>query len=101
MIYYTCTTAQPLINLQAKISQNCGFPKDGTQKWDAVTKAVNQELYFIQKPVTYNKLTQTAMLVGIDLTGITEQEKNKYWFPPEVDTEKVTTFNETLFKANI
>tara|TARA_R110000868_G_scaffold114595_1_gene306893 strand:- start:282 stop:587 length:306 start_codon:yes stop_codon:yes gene_type:complete len=101
MIYYTCATAQPLIDLQAKISQNCGFPKDGTQKWDNVQKAVNQEMYFIQKPVSYNKLQQATMLSGIDLTGITEQERNKYWFPPEVDTEKVTTQTFTLFKANI
>ena len=82
MIFYTSNNEAALIAAEAQICLNCGFPNgNGTDRWAIVTKAVNEDLWFFEKPTGYNQFTQTQMIDGIDLTDITEQERNQDWFP--------------------
>lgn len=84
MIYLTSTNKQAIIDAEAKISRNCGFPNDsGTLCWDVPTKAINQTLWFIERPNSYNNLTAEVMLNGVDMGEIEEAEFNSSWFPLE------------------
>lgn len=80
MIYITSTNRSYIVSAEAKISSNCGFPSNGTICWDVPTKAVNDNLWFIQKPTGYNNFTSEQMMSGVNLTGILEKEYNPDWF---------------------
>ena len=71
MIYLTALTEAPLLEADARISLNCGFPNNGTTRW-AVPRQSNQGVWFIEKPIGYNQFTQAQMMEGVNLTGITE-----------------------------
>ena len=95
MIYLTSTNQQAIISAQARISANCNFPKDGTVRWAVVQKAVDQDLWFMEKPMGYKDIIANTMLDGVDMTDIIEQAKNTAWFPPEVNTEGGSTLKLT------
>lgn len=84
MIYLTSTNETSIINAEQKITENCGFPFEDTDKWADVTKAYNQNLWFIKKPTGYNystlSLSESEMMDGVDLTNITEEELDLNWF---------------------
>lgn len=88
-IYFTSSNENAIIAAEAKISANCQFPNEyGTLRWSIVQKAINEDLWFFSKPHSdytsyqYN-FTIDEMLDGVDMTDITEQEKNQDWFPPD------------------
>lgn len=92
MIYLTSTNQQAIIDAQAKITANCNFPKNGTVKWANVQKAVNQDLWFIEKPMGYRDIAANAMMTGVNMTGIIEMEKDAAWFPPDPETVYASQF---------
>ena len=83
--FYTSINEQAIIDAQRTICDNCGFPSNAADNWDIVTKAANEDLWFIQKPGTegYGNFTQTEMISGIDMTLITALPQDPEWYPDE------------------
>lgn len=81
MTYLTSKNEKAVIEAEAMISSNCGFPNEyGTIKWADIQKAINEDLWFIEKPKGYNKFTPKQMMDSVDLSGIIESERDDNWF---------------------
>lgn len=79
MIYLTHAIEQNIIDAQAQISANCGFPNDrGTNNWDVPTYNEELEIFYIVKPPVEGRidgediLTQAQMMANV--TGVEERE---------------------------
>lgn len=84
MIYLTSTIEQSLIDAEAKISENCGFPFEDVERWAIIEKAYNQDFWFMRKPIGYShdtlELTESQMMADVDLTNITEKPWSVDWY---------------------
>lgn len=87
MRYLTSNNEAAIIAIEHQISINCRLPNGcGTENWATVTKAINDDLWFIEKPSSdgWGNLihyTQEGMMENVDLTDITELERDEAWFP--------------------
>ncbi len=79
VIYLTHEIEQNIIDAQAQISANCGFPNGrGTDCWDVTSYHAGLEVFYIVKPPVEGRidgediLTQAQMMAGV--VGVEERE---------------------------